>query len=135
MFLEQCKCVYRLISDSRMKFYANTINDNSNPRVLFSTFLNCCISRQHQNYHRMKTSLISRTPLPSFLRTRYSQSLRENMLEVTDSPQVSTCHSPTELLEFSPNNIIELSSLLRTTAGKSCMYLGSSTWCSAEGLL
>ena len=49
------------------------------------------------------------------------QSLRETMLEVADSPQVSTsgCHSPTELLEFSPTNITELSSLLRSTARKS----------------
>ena len=43
------------------------------------------------------------------------------MLEVTDSPQVSTCDSPTELLEFSPTNITELSSLLRSTARKSCI--------------
>ena len=43
------------------------------------------------------------------------------MLEVTDSPQVSTCHSPVELLEFSPTNITELSSLLRTMARKSCI--------------
>ena len=49
------------------------------------------------------------------------QSLWDNMLEVTDSPQVSTCHSPVELLEFSPTNITELSSLLRTMAGKSCI--------------
>ena len=49
------------------------------------------------------------------------QSLRETMLEVADSPQVSTsgCHSPAELLEFSPTNITELSSLLRSTARKS----------------
>ena len=49
------------------------------------------------------------------------QSLRDNMLEVTDSPHVSTCHSPVELLEFSPTNIRELSSLVRTMAGNSCI--------------
>ena len=39
MFVKQCKCVKRLISDSRMKFCADTIKDNSsNPRILFSTF-------------------------------------------------------------------------------------------------
>lgn len=43
------------------------------------------------------------------------------MLEVTVSPQVLTCHSPVELLEFSPTNITELSSVLPTMAGKSCV--------------
>ena len=39
MFVKQCKRVNRLLSDSRMKFCADTIKDNSsNPRVLFSTF-------------------------------------------------------------------------------------------------
>lgn len=43
------------------------------------------------------------------------------MLEVTESPQVLTCHSLVELLEFSLTNITELSSVLRTMAGKSCV--------------
>ena len=43
------------------------------------------------------------------------------MLEVTDSPQVLTCHVPVELLEFSLTNITELSSVLRTMAGKFCV--------------
>lgn len=43
------------------------------------------------------------------------------MLEVTDSPQVLTFHSPVELLEFSLTNNTELFSVLRTMARKSCV--------------
>ena len=49
--------------------------------------------------------------MQSFLRTRYSLS----------GKTCWTCHSPIELLEFSLTNITELSSLLRSTARKSCI--------------
>ena len=72
MFVKQCKCVNRLISDSRMNFYADINKDNSsNPRVLFSTFEKLL---HHQNYHRTKTPSIWRTPLLSFFRIGYSLS-------------------------------------------------------------
>ena len=116
MFVEQCKCVNRLISDSRMKFYANTIKDNSsNPRVLFSTFVKLLHLKATPKLPSHENAIVL-----AFFENKV-QSLRENMLEVNDSPQVLTCHSPTKLLAFSPTDITELACLLRSMARKSCI--------------
>ena len=121
MLATQCKCVNRLISDSTMKFYADIIKDNSsNPRVLFSTFQKLLHLKAAPKLPSHENAIDLVNTFAEFFENRV-QSLRDNMLEVTDSPQVSTCHSPVELLEFSPTNITELSSLLRTMAGKSCI--------------
>ena len=121
MFVKQCKCVNTLISDSRMRFYADINKDNSsNPRVLFSTFEKRLHLKSAPKLPSHENAIDLANTFAEFFENRV-QSLRDNMLEVTDSPQVSTCHSPVELLEFSPTIITELSSLLRTMAGKSCM--------------
>ena len=121
MFVEQCKCVNRLIADSRMKFYADTIQDNSsNPRVLFSTFVKLLHLKATPKLPSHENAIDLANTFAEFFENKV-RSLRDNMLEVTDLPQASTCHIPTELLELSPTNVTELSSLLRTTAGKSCI--------------
>ena len=121
MFVKQCKCVNTLISDSRMRFYADINKDNSsNPRVLFSTFEKRLHLKSAPKLPSHENAIDLANTFAEFFENRV-QSLRDNMVEVTDSPQVSTCHSPVEWLEFSPTNITELSSLLRTMAGKSCI--------------
>ena len=121
MFVKQCKCVNRLISDSTMKFYADIIKDNSStPRVLFSTFQKLLHLKAAPKLPSHENAIDLVNTFAEFFENRV-QFLRDNMLEVTDSPQASTCHGPVELLEFSPTNITELSSLLRTMAGKSCI--------------
>ena len=110
MFDKPCKCVNRLISDSRMKFCADTIKDNSsNPRVLFSTFAKLLHLKaapklpSHENDNDLANTFAE------FSENKI-QSLRDNMLKVILLTHFKF-HSLVELLEFSY--------FLRTMAGKS----------------
>ena len=116
LYTEQCKRVNQLIHESKMKFYSDVINENTNnQRVLFSCSTSAAkklpthdcprnLANMFADYFDSKVRCI-RASFP----TTTADSMNADQL----------CHGP-ELCEFSPTTPTELSSLIRSMAKKSC---------------
>lgn len=120
-YTEQCKRVNRLIHESKMKFYSDVINENSNnQRVLFY-----CFGKM------LNTNAAKKLPThdcPRNLTNMFADyfdgkvhCIRASFPTTTADPMNADqrYHGP-ELCEFSPTSSTELSSLIKSMAKKSC---------------
>ena len=121
LYTEQCKRVNQLIHESKMKFYSDVINENTNnQRVLFS-----CFGKM------LNTSAAKKLPThdcPRNLANMFAdyfdskvRCIRASFPTTTADPMNADqlYHGP-ELCEFSPTTPTELSSLIRSMARNSC---------------
>ena len=123
LYTEQCKRVKQLIHESKMKFYSDVINENSNnQRVLFS-----CFGKM------LNTSAAKKLPThdcPRILANMFADYFGSKVQRIRASFSTTTAdptnadqlyHGP-ELYEFSPTTPTELSLLIKSMAKKSCSH-------------
>ena len=121
LYMKQSKSVNQLIHESKMKFYTNVIEENTNnQRVLFSCFAKM-----------LNTSAAKKLPThecPRNLANMFAdyfdskvQSIRASFPTTTADPMnAEQLYYGPELCEFSPTTPTELSSLVKSMAKKSC---------------
>ena len=130
MFLKQCKWINRLISISRMKFYADINKDNSsNPRVLF--FVHLCLWLQNEQRQFCEEF----APHPGGTNDNDAHSCEPNYIKVQNKIiakilPVNKFTTPKFLLLLRSMNGYFFSSLLCFALQYMFIQIGSQTWAS-----
>ena len=122
MYVQQCVNVNKLIYDSKMLFYSDIIENNSNnQRILFSSIqrmLNLKSSKKLPSHDSAKDLAES---FAEFFSNKV-EVIRQSFTSAPTSPQQDdvACYS-TNLSEFLPTSASELDSILKGMLGKSCL--------------